>query len=143
MLLGGLLSATTNLLFSWLAARGPELSGLYFAIGVDNLAGGMAATAFVAFLSKLTNREFTATQYASLFALTAIFPKLIAAKSGEWVTAMGYERFFMMTAAMGLPTLVFLFVLNRLRPTLMDDERAFGSPSSSFPDTQNHAKDDE
>ena len=83
MLLGGLLSATTNLLFSWLAARGPELSGLYFAIGVDNLAGGMAATAFVAFLSKLTNREFTATQYASLFALTAIFPKLIAAKSGE------------------------------------------------------------
>ena len=119
MLMGGLLSAITNLAFSWLANLGPQLFGLYVAIGIDNLAGGMAATAFVAFLSALTNREFTATQYASLFALTAIFPKIIAAKSGEWAEQLGYEYFFVATALLGLPTLVFLFLLNRYRPALM------------------------
>ncbi|MEE2788462.1 MAG: MFS transporter [Myxococcota bacterium] len=119
MWVGGLLAALTNVAFSWLAELGPQLYGLYVAIGLDNLAGGMASAAFVAFLSALTNRAFTATQYASLFALTAIFPKIIAAKSGEWVSMMGYSQFFMMTAILGLPTLLFLWRLNTKRPDLM------------------------
>ncbi|MEE2787215.1 MAG: MFS transporter [Myxococcota bacterium] len=122
MWVGGLLAALTNVAFSWLANLGPQLYGLYVAIGVDNLAGGMASAAFVAFLSALTNRAFTATQYASLFALTAIFPKIVAAKSGEWVTLMGYSQFFAMTAVLGLPTLVFLWRLNVRRPDLMGSE---------------------
>jgi PAT family beta-lactamase induction signal transducer AmpG len=119
MLVGGFLAAMTNLAFSWLAGLGPELYGLYIAIGIDNLAGGMASAAFVAFLSALINRAFTATQYATLFALTSIFPKIVAAKSGEWVEQMGYANFFTMTAVFGLPTLVFLVLLNRARPSLM------------------------
>jgi PAT family beta-lactamase induction signal transducer AmpG len=119
MFVGGLLAALTNLAFSWLAGLGPELYGLYVAIGIDNLAGGMASAAFVAFLSALTNREFTGTQYATLFAVTAIFPKIIAAKSGEWVEQMGYADFFILTTVLGLPTLIFLFLLNRRRPSLM------------------------
>ncbi len=119
MFIGGLLAALTNLAFSWLAGLGPEIYGLYVAIGIDNLAGGMASAAFVAFLSALTNREFTGTQYATLFAVTAIFPKIVAAKSGEWVEQMGYGDFFILTTFLGLPTLIFLSLLNRRRPSLM------------------------
>lgn len=122
LIVGGALSAFTNIAFSWLAGIGNELYGLYLVIGIDNLAAGMAASAFVAFLSALTNREFTATQYASLFALTAIFPKVIAAKSGEWVEQLGYETFFILTAILGLPTLIFIVLLHRLRPELLDNE---------------------
>ncbi len=118
LFIGASLSAATNLVFSWLANIGPELYGLYFAIGIDNLAGGMAAAAFVAFLSALTNREFTATQYATLFAITAIFPKLVAAKSGEWVEQLGYSQFFIMTAILGIPALVFLYLLKNKVPKL-------------------------
>ena len=124
MVVGGLLAAGTNLAFAWLAGLGSELYGLYIAIGIDNLAGGMAAAAFVAFLSALTNRAFTATQYATLFALTSIFPKIVAAKSGEWVEQMGYANFFTMTAVLGLPTLVFLVLLYRARPDLMAGDDA-------------------
>ncbi|MDC0948946.1 hypothetical protein OAS86_06365, partial [Gammaproteobacteria bacterium] len=120
MLLGGLLAALTNVLFAWLATQGQYLPGLYAAIGFDNLAGGMASAAFVAFLSALTNREFTATQYATLFAVTAIFPKLVAAKSGEWVEGMGYAHFFLMTAAIGVPTLIFLWQLKRRQPPFFE-----------------------
>ena len=118
LLIGGFLSALTNVTFAWLAGIGHEIYALFIAIGVDNFAAGIASAAFVAFLSALTKREFSATQYASLFALTALGPKFIAANSGTWATALGFESFFLTTAALGLPTLFFLWRLSKKHQSL-------------------------
>ena len=64
LFLGALLSSATNLLFMLLAKTGDNISMLTMVIGADNLSAGIATTAFVAFLSSLTNISFTAVQYA-------------------------------------------------------------------------------
>jgi PAT family beta-lactamase induction signal transducer AmpG len=78
LFLGALLSSVTNLLFVWLAGRGHDVSGLIFAISADNLSAGIASSAFVAYLSGLTNVAYSATQYALFSSLMLLLPKFIA-----------------------------------------------------------------
>ena len=66
LMLGAVLSAASNLLFAWLGTRGHDLTGLVFVISADNLAGGIASASFIAYLSGLTNVQYSATQYALL-----------------------------------------------------------------------------
>lgn len=112
LFLGALLSAATNLLFMGLAG-GSNLAMLTVVIGADNLSGGIAATAFVAFLSSLTNISFTAVQYAIFSSMMTLLPKVIGGYSGTMVTAIGYEKFFLVTALMGLPVLALIVVATR------------------------------
>ena len=105
LFLGALLSAATNLLFMVLASMGHDLSMLYLVISVDNLSAGLASAAFVAFLSSLTNIQFTAMQYAIFSSLMTLFPKILGGYSGTIVDSMGYSSFFIMTALLGLPVL--------------------------------------
>ena len=109
LLLGALLSAVTNLLFIVLAAVGHDLSMLYLVISVDNLSAGLASAAFVAFLSSLTNVQFTAMQYAIFSSLMTLFPKILGGYSGTIVDSMGYSHFFMLTALLGLPVLILVW----------------------------------
>jgi len=83
-------------------------------IGADNLCAGLASTAFVAFLSSLTNISFTAVQYALFSSLMTLFPKLIGGYSGTAVSSYGYETFFLMTAVLGVPVLVLIWFAGRL-----------------------------
>lgn len=108
LLFGALLSAATNLLFIALAAVGHDLSMLYLVISVDNLSAGLASTAFVAFLSSLTNIRFTAMQYAIFSSLMTLFPKVLGGYSGTIVDSLGYSYFFMLTALLGLPVLALI-----------------------------------
>ena len=118
LLLGGLLSATTNLLFIALAAVGHDLGMLSLVISVDNLSAGLASAAFVAFLSSLTNVQFTAMQYAIFSSLMTLFPKILGGYSGTIVDSVGYSRFFMLTAVLGLPVLVLVWqARNYLNPS--------------------------
>ncbi len=112
LFLGAFLSAATNLLFMLLARTGADVSMLTVVIGADNLSAGIATTAFIAFLSSLTNISFTAVQYAIFSSMMTLFPKLIGGYSGTMVSTFGYERFFMVTAIMGIPVL-FLVVAAR------------------------------
>ncbi|MCP4338967.1 MAG: AmpG family muropeptide MFS transporter [Desulfobulbaceae bacterium] len=112
LFLGAFLSAATNLLFMLLARTGGDVSLLTVVIGADNLSAGIATTAFIAFLSSLTNISFTAVQYAIFSSMMTLCPKLIGGYSGTMVSAFGYERFFMVTAIMGIPVL-FLVVAAR------------------------------
>ncbi len=64
LMLGAVLSAASNLLFAALSSRGHDLTGLIFVISADNLASGIASAAFIAYLSSLTNINYSATQYA-------------------------------------------------------------------------------
>ncbi len=78
---------------------------LYLVISVDNLSAGLASAAFVAFLSSLTNIQFTAMQYAIFSSLMTLFPKILGGYSGTIVDGIGYSSFFIMTALLGLPVL--------------------------------------
>lgn len=115
LFLGALLSSATNLLFVWLAGRGHDVNGLIFAVSADNLSAGIASSAFVAYLSGLTNVAYSATQYALFSSLMLLLPKFVAGFSGVYVDAHGYEAFFTGTALIGLPVLVLVVLAGRAR----------------------------
>jgi PAT family beta-lactamase induction signal transducer AmpG len=85
LVIGAFAGPLSNLVFAWLATRGPELGALYIAIGIDNLASGFAGTALIAYMSSLTSAGFTATQYALFSSLYALPGRLIASQSGRIV----------------------------------------------------------
>lgn len=106
LMLGAVLSAASNLLFAGLASRGHDLTALVLVVSADNLAGGIASAAFIAYLSSLTNINYSATQYALFSSLMLLLPKFIAGYSGVFVDAFGYQAFFIGTAVMGVPVLL-------------------------------------
>ncbi len=108
LFLGGLASAATNLLFAMLSAMGPNLQMLVLTISADNFSGGLATAAFVAYLSSLTNLQFSATQYALLSSIMLLLPRLIGGYSGVMVEKLGYADFFLVTALIGVPTLLLI-----------------------------------
>ncbi|WP_136808453.1 AmpG family muropeptide MFS transporter [Desulfosediminicola flagellatus] len=111
LFVGALLSSLTNLLFILLAKTGASVSMLIMVIVADNLSGGIAVTAFLAFLSSLTNVSFTAVQYAIFSSVMTLFPKLFGGYSGTISTAIGYESFFLMTACIGIPVLLLVWLV--------------------------------
>jgi MFS transporter, PAT family, beta-lactamase induction signal transducer AmpG len=113
--LGALLSAASNLLFAWLGTRGHDVQALVWVISADNLAGGIASAAFIAYLSSLTNINYSATQYALFTSIMLLLPKFIAGFSGEFVNAFGYPNFFVATALLGVPSLLLVLLASRDR----------------------------
>ncbi len=120
LFLGAVLSAATNLLFVWLAGRGHDVSGLIFTISADNLSAGIASSAFIAYLSGLTNSAYSATQYALFSSVMLLLPKFIAGFSGQFVDAYGYENFFITTALLGLPVLVLVWLAGQAKFAISD-----------------------
>ncbi len=113
LFLGAALSAGTNILFMLLANAGHDLNMLYLVISADNLSAGLASAAFIAFLSKLTNISFTATQYAIFSSLMTLLPKILGGYSGSMVDSMGYPNFFILTAILGVPVLVLILIAGK------------------------------
>jgi MFS transporter, PAT family, beta-lactamase induction signal transducer AmpG len=111
LLISATLTAGTNLLFALLALHGKSLPMLVAVISAENLAGGMAGTALIAYLSSLTNTAYTATQYALFSSFMALPGKLVAGGSGFIVEAVGYPLFFVYTAAMGVPAILLVLLL--------------------------------
>lgn len=124
VVLGALLAAASNLLYADLAQGGAGLdafgsatgfywltgefgadarfSRLLLAIAGENLSGGLAGAAFVAYLSSITAKSHAAVQYALLSSLTVLVGSLGRAALGETIDAGGYAPVFYMTAAVGL-----------------------------------------
>lgn len=113
LMLGAVLSAASNLLFAWLATQGHDMTMLVLVVSADNLAGGIASAAFIAYLSSLTNISYSATQYALFSSLMLLLPKFLAGYSGVFVDAYGYVPFFVGTAVLGLPVLVLVALAAR------------------------------
>ena len=116
LLIGGVLQAVTNLLFSYLAMQGNDLLWLGVAITADNLAGGIAAAAFVAYLSGLCNVAFTATQYALLTSFMAQGRTVMSSGSGWLADHLDWISFWALTALMAIPGLLLLLWIARLYP---------------------------
>ncbi len=113
LMLGALLSAATNLLFAWLAGVGHNLPMLIMVISADNLSSGIASAAFIAYLSGLTNINYSATQYALFSSMMVLAPKWLAGFSGVYVDRFGYGHFFTATALLGLPVLLLVWLAAR------------------------------
>jgi MFS transporter, PAT family, beta-lactamase induction signal transducer AmpG len=113
LMLGAVLSAATNLMFVGLAARGHDVTALIFVISADNLASGIASSAFIAYLSSLTNVNYSATQYAIFSSVMFLIPKFLAGFSGRYVDAFGYANFFTATALLGVPVLLLVGLASR------------------------------
>jgi PAT family beta-lactamase induction signal transducer AmpG len=118
MFLAGVLMASTNLLFSFLAWN--EKSELLFAIAVifDDIAAAFATVAFVAFISLLVDRTYTATQYALLASIGTAGRTTLASSSGalvDWLNG-DWGIFFILTALMVIPSLICLwFIKDKLK----------------------------
>jgi PAT family beta-lactamase induction signal transducer AmpG len=115
LMLGALLSAGSNLLFAWLVSRGHDVWALTFVISADNLSSGIASAAFIAYLSSLTNINYSATQYALFSSMMLLLPKFLAGYSGAYVDAFGYANFFTATALLGLPVLLLVWLASRMQ----------------------------
>jgi PAT family beta-lactamase induction signal transducer AmpG len=115
LMLGAALSAGSNLLFAWLGTRGHDLSALVFVISADNLSSGIASAAFIAYLSSLTNVNYSATQYALFSSMMLLLPKFLAGYSGMYVDHFGYPNFFTATACLGVPVLLLVALASRIK----------------------------
>ncbi|HVL79617.1 MAG TPA: MFS transporter [Sphingomicrobium sp.] len=143
LLIGAIVAAASNLLYADLAIGGPYLDAfarfffldqlgtdmrmirLMIAISGENISGGLAGAAFVAYLSSITSREFSAVQYALLSSLTFLVGSLGRAWIGERIEQIGYAPVFWLTAAIGIIAVVFV-VLEWIRTAWNDRRSARG-----------------
>jgi PAT family beta-lactamase induction signal transducer AmpG len=114
-MLFGLLQAVSNLGY-WLVAVMPGKTVLMaVAVGLENLCGGLGTAAFVAFLMALTDRRFSAAQFALLSALSAVGRIYVGPVAAILVEMIGWPTFFLVTVLAALPGLLLLW---RLSPTI-------------------------
>jgi MFS transporter, PAT family, beta-lactamase induction signal transducer AmpG len=143
LLLGGVVAALSNLLYADLAQGGPFIDAtahllaldrlgvdprmirLMVAISGENIAGGLAGTAFVAYISSITARDYSAVQYALLSSMTFLVGALGRAATGEAIEARGYAAVFYLTAGLGGVAVLLV---------LLEWWRAARRPASQAPD---------
>jgi PAT family beta-lactamase induction signal transducer AmpG len=124
LVIGGVAMALTNLMYSYLAIIGADVNFLALTIFFDNFTSAFSTVTFVAFISYLVNKAYTATQYALLSSMGNLGKVLLASSSGllvdslkgeDWVVAFGGEWavFFAITALMVIPSLLMLYWINR------------------------------
>ncbi|MCC7425466.1 MAG: MFS transporter [Alphaproteobacteria bacterium] len=113
LMLTGVMQMLSNLMYVALAHSGRNLAMLWAQVGVESFTDGLADAAFVAYLSALTSRAFTATQYALLSSLASVPLRTLGGSSGVLAAALGWPRFFLLTTAAALPALLIALVLQR------------------------------
>jgi PAT family beta-lactamase induction signal transducer AmpG len=112
--IGGILQALANLAFSAQALIGYNTAMLTFAITAENFTSAIGTVIFVAYLSALCrNPLHTATQYALLTALSAFGRTYLSSGAGYVAAATGWPAFFVICAAVAIPGLVLLALLQR------------------------------
>jgi PAT family beta-lactamase induction signal transducer AmpG len=100
-----------------LAHAGHSMPMLWAQVGVENFTDGLADAAFLAYLSSLTNVNYSATQYALFSSMMLLLPKWLAGFSGKYVEQFGYEHFFTATACLGAPVLLLVWFAARMHAT--------------------------
>jgi PAT family beta-lactamase induction signal transducer AmpG len=105
----GFLQAVSTACFAFLARIGHSPAALSGVIAFENLSSGMGTAAFMAFMASITNKRFTATQYALLTSLMGVPRVLASAPTGLLAKALGWEGFFIMCTFMALPGMLLLF----------------------------------
>jgi len=113
LLVCGGMQALSNLMYVVQLWIGHDVAMLAVTIGGENLTGGMASAAFVAYLSALCSRDFTATQYALLSSLATVGLNVLAASGGYLAQTLGWAPFFVLSTLCCVPGLLILLWLMR------------------------------
>ena len=121
LVIATILIASTNLFFAVMVLVGPEPWMLAVTISADNFAQGLSGTVLIAYLSSLTNRSFTATQYALLSSFMSLLGKFTAGFSGNVQESIGWLGFFLYAAALGVPAILLAIVVARRHARLIED----------------------
>jgi MFS transporter, PAT family, beta-lactamase induction signal transducer AmpG len=108
LLVCGGAQALSNLMYIAQLWAGHDVAMLSITIGGENLTGGMASSAFVAYLSGLCSRDFTATQYALMSSLATVGLNVLAASGGYLAEELGWAPFFMLSTLFCVPSLLLL-----------------------------------
>jgi PAT family beta-lactamase induction signal transducer AmpG len=117
LLLAAIGVAASNLAFLLMAQHPGEIWSFYAALTADNFCQGFAGVVFIAFASSLTDRSFTATQFALLVSLANLPGKFAGGVSGYVVEASSYQTFFALSTLTVIPTLLLLaWLWPRIRP---------------------------
>lgn len=114
----GILQLLSNGMFAVLAISGHNIPVLAATIGFENFATGLGTGAFVAYLSSLCNKSFTATQYAFLSSLFAFARTWMVAPSGFLAEGFGWVSFFLLTMLAAVPGLILLWFIQRRQTTV-------------------------
>ncbi|MDO9708732.1 AmpG family muropeptide MFS transporter [Paracraurococcus lichenis] len=112
----GLGQMLSNLMYVALARTGHSMPMLWAQVGIENFTDGLADAAFLAYLSSLTNRAFSATQYALLSSLAVFATRTLGAFSGYPARWLGWPDFFLLTTAAALPAMGIMLYLLRALP---------------------------
>lgn len=111
LMIFGILQMVSNLSFMALVWTGKSYPMLIFAVGFENIAGGMGMAAFMAFIMTVCNKRYSATQFALLSSLSALGRVFISPSSGYVVNYLGWAPFFFITTVTALPGLLMLWWL--------------------------------
>ncbi len=116
LIIGEILMITTNAAFAWLAHQ-PEAVfwQLFVTVTADNIAAGFAGTVFIAYMSSLTSKGFSATQYALFTSFFALYGKLLASMSGVLADRVDWEMFFILTALVGVPAMAVIWLVHHFK----------------------------
>jgi PAT family beta-lactamase induction signal transducer AmpG len=115
LIVTGLGQMLSNLMYVALWAAGHSMPMLWAQVGVESFTDGLADAAFLTWLSLLTSRAFTATQYALLSSLAAVPLRTLGASSGWLAESLGWPGFFLLTTLAALPAMgIMLYLLRRL-----------------------------
>jgi PAT family beta-lactamase induction signal transducer AmpG len=104
----GVLQALSTACFAILARLGNSIPALSGVIAFENLSSGMGTAAFVAFMASITNKKFTATQYALLTSLIGVPRAFASAVTGFMAKHIGWESFFIFCALVAIPGMLLL-----------------------------------
>ena len=113
LLFVGILQILSNLLFIWIAETHHNILALSVVISVEKCTSAMSMVVVIAYLSSLCNIAYTATQYALLSSVANIGRTMLAAPAGYIVEAFGWTNFIWITAAVGIPGLILLYMIKK------------------------------
>lgn len=133
LLFCGILQGLSNLIYVAQTYAGNNLYMLTLTISVENITGGMGTAAFVAYISSLCNRQYTATQYALLSSLMSLARDVLASSSGWLVQHIGWSPFFITTTIMAIPGLLVLIYLARRFPPAITSSQPETNSSAAEP----------
>lgn len=123
LVISSILMGLTNLGYI-LVLHYPTVLSLTIAISIENFIGGFASAVFITYLSLLCNRSYSATQYAMLSAIAAFSLRIFGSFSGFAVDDYGWQNFFIFTAFLFVPALIFLLLIKKSIFKLQDKQNS-------------------
>lgn len=109
----GILQALSTAGFALITYTGPQIWALSLAVIFEDVSAGMGTAAFVAYISSVTDKRYTATQFALLSSLAGLGRNFFSGFTGDMVKAMGWAPFFYFCSLVAIPGLILLYFIQR------------------------------